>query len=230
MMIKRQETQNPISTNFVSFFINIALMVSVTVGLVVLFTNVSTISDFFKGHVNLVYIMMSVTTILLLLLAFVRGIRSNDYAVRILLWIVVILWSVIFASAFLPIGWKYVLIALAVTIIFTVWVVLVAMKLPPLSKKGFIIFLAISDVLGVSAIVVRICYSLITQPEVKSIIYILLGVPVALFILSVMFICVNTRRWMMRWFPVNSMDFILAFVIWCHMISLFAQIYPRLTL
>nr|CAH8865142.1 unnamed protein product [Trichobilharzia regenti] len=205
-------------------------MVSVTVGLVVLFTNVSTISDFFKGHVNLVYIMMSVTTILLLLLAFVRGIRSNDYAVRILLWIVVILWSVIFASAFLPIGWKYVLIALAVTIIFTVWVVLVAMKLPPLSKKGFIIFLAISDVLGVSAIVVRICYSLITQPEVKSIIYILLGVPVALFILSVMFICVNTRRWMMRWFPVNSMDFILAFVIWCHMISLFAQIYPRLTL
>nr|CAH8819940.1 unnamed protein product [Trichobilharzia regenti] len=38
--IKSQETQKPISTNYVSFLINLVLTMSVTVGLVIFFTAV----------------------------------------------------------------------------------------------------------------------------------------------------------------------------------------------
>ncbi|CAH8864283.1 unnamed protein product [Trichobilharzia szidati] len=204
-------------------------MVAVTVGLVVLFTAVSNIPKFFKERVYLVYIMMSVAIILLLLIALVGKIRSNFYAVPIVLWIMVILWSVIFAAVFSPTDWKCALISFAVTITVTAGVVLVAMRLPPLSVKGFILFLSVSAVLGVSAAVLTICYHLISELKTSSIFCILLAVPFALFLLLVMFIFVNIRTWIMWWFTPNSMGFILAFVIWFHMISLFAQIYSSLT-
>ncbi|CAH8864291.1 unnamed protein product [Trichobilharzia szidati] len=228
--IKSQKAQNPTSVKYVSFLINMTLMVSVTVGLVASFTAVRVIPRFFMERVYLVYIMISVAIIPLLLIALVRKIRSNVYAVPILLWIMVILWSVIFAAVFSPCKWKCALIALAVTITVTAGVVLVAMRLPPLNVKGFILFLSISAVLGVSAAVLSICYHLIPELKMKPIICILLAVPVALFTLLVMFIFVNIRTWIMWWFTSNPMGFILAFFIWCHMISLFAQIYSSLGL
>ncbi|CAH8865059.1 unnamed protein product, partial [Trichobilharzia szidati] len=149
------------------------LMVSVTVGLVALFTAASNIPTFLMERVYLVYIMMSVAIIPLLLIALVGKIRLNVYAVPILLWIMVILWSVIFAAVFSPVDWKCALIVLAMTMMVTAGVVLVAMKLPPLSAKGFILFMSISAVLGVSAAVLTICYHLIPELKMSSIFCIL---------------------------------------------------------
>nr|CAH8865018.1 unnamed protein product [Trichobilharzia regenti] len=210
------------------FLINMTLMILVTVGLVILFSFVPSITRFFMEHSYLAYIIMSVATIPLLLVTLVREIRLNFFAVHILIWVMVISWSVIVAAVYSPVDLKYGLIALAVTILFTLGVVLVAMKLPQLSEKGFNVLLAISAVLGVLAVVVRIsCYSMNKLKE-GLIFCKLLAVPVVLFIHSVMFICVNVRRWIMWWFTPNTIDVILASIIWCHMISLFAQIYSSL--
>nr|CAH8819939.1 unnamed protein product [Trichobilharzia regenti] len=56
--IKSQETQKPISTNYVSFLINLVLTMSVTVGLVIFFTAVQSIPNFFMERVYLLYIMI----------------------------------------------------------------------------------------------------------------------------------------------------------------------------
>ncbi|CAH8865065.1 unnamed protein product, partial [Trichobilharzia szidati] len=134
--MKSQELRKPLPSYTTSLFIDTVLMTFMTVGLVVLFAIEENILELFARNNYVVSIYISVVSILILLLIFFERIRSNFYGVHVILWIIVILWSMVFAAVIQTVQWKCALISLAVTILTTVLVVVVTLKLPSLSERG----------------------------------------------------------------------------------------------
>ncbi|CAH8864285.1 unnamed protein product, partial [Trichobilharzia szidati] len=91
--MKSQELRKPLPSYTTSLLINTVLMTLMTVGLVVLFALEANIRGIFTMNYYAVTIIISVVSILLLLLMLMGKIRSNFYGVRVLLWIIVILWT-----------------------------------------------------------------------------------------------------------------------------------------
>ncbi|CAH8865057.1 unnamed protein product, partial [Trichobilharzia szidati] len=108
---------------------------------------------------------MSVVTILFLVFASMMNIQWNNVTVCIVLWIIAILTSAVFATLVAFIEWKCALISLAVTTVTTVMVILLAFNLPPLNTKGFIFFGTISGLLTVLDIVADI-WNLLTGGKI----------------------------------------------------------------
>nr|CAH8865156.1 unnamed protein product [Trichobilharzia regenti] len=127
---RSRETQKLIFDNSISIFLYVLFMVTVAVGLVVLFTALPRIPDYFMVHVYMVYIMILLVAILLLFSLFVEKIRLSFLGVEITLWSVITLWSLVFATIFSPVKCKCALIALGVTIMLTFVTVVVAFNLP----------------------------------------------------------------------------------------------------
>nr|CAH8865754.1 unnamed protein product [Trichobilharzia regenti] len=97
---------------FVWFIVDLIIMILMTVGAVILIHNIPTIGIFFTQHYYVEYILLSVTGVLIIVFIFVRKIRSNYLATRMVLETVVLLWSVIFAIVFKSTEWTHELISL----------------------------------------------------------------------------------------------------------------------
>nr|CAH8865826.1 unnamed protein product [Trichobilharzia regenti] len=87
---KSQTKQRGSASFFVWFLVDLIIMILVTVGAVILI-NKDAIFRFFERHGYMQYILLSITGVLLMLIIFVRKIRSYYLATRIVLEIVVLL-------------------------------------------------------------------------------------------------------------------------------------------
>nr|CAH8865294.1 unnamed protein product [Trichobilharzia regenti] len=202
-----QRQQKLSGRNLSWFLIDLVLMILTTTVIVIVFSALSYFSEFLRKY-YVAYITSSLGLFLILLLVFVGKIRSQSVAVRLLLGITTVLWSVSLAAMFGSIYLKKGMISLVVTIMLTTIIVVLALKLPPINERGFIVFLSISMTLAVIAIVLKFCDKFIGN--------------------CVMFICLSGRKLIIWWFASINTEFILAFVVWFLIISLFAETYMTL--
>nr|CAH8865292.1 unnamed protein product [Trichobilharzia regenti] len=218
-----QRQQKLSGRNLSWFLIDLVLMILTTTVIVIVFSALSYFSEFLRKY-YVAYITSSLGLFLILLLVFVGKIRSQSVAVRLLLGITTVLWSVSLAAMFGSIYLKKGMISLVVTIMLTTIIVVLALKLPPINERGFIVFLSISMTLAVIAIVLKFCDKFIGN----CVISILDEVFTGLFLIFVMFICLSGRKLIIWWFASINTEFILAFVVWFLIISLFAETYMTL--
>uniref|UniRef100_A0AA85J4T8 Uncharacterized protein n=1 Tax=Trichobilharzia regenti TaxID=157069 RepID=A0AA85J4T8_TRIRE len=160
---KNEKVQREPASFYIWFFVDLIITILITVSAIVLITQVSAVCRFFKDHDYVIYILYSVGAILLFLCVFVTNFQSKYIPLRILLGMVVALWSVSFATEFESVQITFVFISLGVTTAVTITAIILAFMLPPLNDKGFVVFTGISMLLAVSAIIVKICCYLITQ-------------------------------------------------------------------
>ncbi|CAH8867535.1 unnamed protein product, partial [Trichobilharzia szidati] len=141
-----QKEQRSPTSFYVWFIVDLLIMILTTVGAMVLYNTVKPITTFFDSHSYMVLIIFSAGAVLLFLCVFVTNIQSNYLAVRILLGIVVSLWSVSFATEFQSVQTNFVfaLLSLVVTVVITTTATVSALKLPPLNEKGFVVFTTIA--------------------------------------------------------------------------------------
>nr|CAH8819870.1 unnamed protein product [Trichobilharzia regenti] len=152
----KQAQQNVASRGYNTWLlVDLCLMLLVTVVLFIVLLTVETLSDFLKLHHYLLFIFLILGVILLGLILFVHKIRSQYVAVRLLLAIVVVLWSVSLAIAFTSFEWAFLWMSLVITIVLTITTVVLALKLPPLSEKGFILFIVMSIVFATLAFITK---------------------------------------------------------------------------
>nr|CAH8865708.1 unnamed protein product [Trichobilharzia regenti] len=177
---------------FVWFIVDLIIMILTTVGAVILIHKIPTMSKFF---IYVEYILLSVTGVLIIVFIFVRKIRSNYLATRMVLETVVLLWSVIFAIVFKSTEWTHELISLGITIAITILAVILSWKLSPLNRKGFIVFISISIAVAVLAIIAVICYYFFCKEgDLKGkISCFAMVVLIDLFIIIIMFTCVSVH-------------------------------------
>ncbi|CAH8866011.1 unnamed protein product [Trichobilharzia szidati] len=106
--------QNP-ANFYIWFLVDLIIMILMAVSAIVLITQVSAVCKFFKDRDYVIYILFSVGAMLLFLCIFVTSIHSKYIPVRIILGIVVTLWSISFATEFESIQIGFALISLGVT-------------------------------------------------------------------------------------------------------------------
>nr|CAH8866065.1 unnamed protein product [Trichobilharzia regenti] len=180
------------------------------------------------GRFYLVYIILSVGVFLFSLSVFVKQIRSKSLPVCIMLEFTDILWSVCLAANLPSFNMMLVLLSLAPTVVFTLLIVVLALQLPPFNLNGVALFASVSAIFAMLSIITNVCSYLIMKGVIPvastQIICILELIFTGLFIIFVAFTCLSGRGLMMWWFGPNSLECILAFVIWFLMMGLFSLI------
>nr|CAH8866062.1 unnamed protein product [Trichobilharzia regenti] len=225
--LKRERLEGqPFSVSQVIWFaVDTTWMVLITVQIVIMLTIINVLCEFFMKNAYVKYLILLGGFIPLLLFLFVKRLQTHCLIVRILLGLSVTMWSVCFAALLGPINLMPGLVSLGVTIVLSVITVVLALKLPQLNGKG--LFISLTTLLAVICLVFADAVAGIIDKNNKNLLEKLLavqGILSCLFVLIMMFICVNKRQIILEPLSSDCSETFLAFVVWCTIICLFTQI------
>ncbi|CAH8848961.1 unnamed protein product [Trichobilharzia szidati] len=202
---------------YIWILIDTLIMVMVTAGVVLLFTFVNVIGEFFKTNFWIKFTILGVGFLVFLIFFFVEKIRSRRVGVYVMFSIVIATLSVVLADILSPVGLKAGLISLACILVVEIPIVVTALLLPRMNEKGLVVF---NSVAWTSAIVgvILIIFSVFFEQQI------ILALAVAfciLFILFLLFTCVNNYDLIAWWMDFIAVEFTTAFIIWLCTISMY---------
>ncbi|CAH8853253.1 unnamed protein product [Trichobilharzia szidati] len=197
--------------------IDTLIMIMVTAGVVLLFTFVDAIQRFFERNSWVNFIIIGVSSFVLLIFALVPKVRSRPIGVYIMLSIVIALLSVGLAALLSPVGLKAGLISLACILVVEIPIVVLAMRMRRMSEMGLIVFNSITLFLVIVGVILSISDVFFEQ----NIIFFMAVAFWILFILFLLFTCVNNHDLIGWWMDFIAVEFTTAFIIWSCTICIF---------
>ncbi|CAH8853263.1 unnamed protein product [Trichobilharzia szidati] len=181
--------------------IDTLIMIMVTAGVVLLFTFVDAIQRFFERNSWVNFIIIGVSSFVLLIFALVPKVRSRPIGVYIMLSIVIALLSVGLAALLSPVGLKAGLISLACILVVEIPIVVLAMRMRRMSEMGLIVFNSITLFLVIVGVILSISDVFFEQ--------------------NFLFTCVNNHDLIGWLVDFNAVEFTTAFIIWSCTICIF---------